>query len=93
MPETTKPHLQEHAGFWEVIPNPDSTIRVCVGISNRVEVDKLFGPLAAHPVRVWLDYDPAEWVIECQEGTDDEGLEGQLWVEKVRFSCQTGMED
>ena len=80
--------LEYRNGVWELSPPFSSTSRVNIGANQHVEIDKLFGPLAAHPVRVHLDYGSTSWVVECCEGNG-----GEDWVEKARFSCQTGMSD
>ena len=87
--DRTKPDLSEHLGVWELIPAYQQLVRVCTGADSPVEIDKLFGPLAANPIRVWCAFGTAEWVVECCEGGEE--LDG--WVEKARFSCQTGMSD
>lgn len=58
-------------------------IRVNIG-GAVVEVDKLYGPLAAELVRIRLDHNTAEWIVERQpiDAT------GDVWEEKARWNCQ-----
>lgn len=44
-------------------------VTVQVGPTSRVEIDKLYGPLVFWPIRVWLDIDSCEWVIEREMGS------------------------
>lgn len=71
-------------GCWEV--NPDSTeeVGLCVNIGSNfnVEIDKLYGPLAAETIRVRVESASGEWVIERQRVDTD------VWEEKARWDCQ-----
>lgn len=64
--------------------NPDADLQeVVVNIGSvAVLVDKLYGPLAAELVRVRLDADAAEWVVERQR------VDNNTWEEKLRWYCQ-----
>lgn len=63
-------------------------IRVNIG-GAAVEIDKLYGPLSAELVRVRLDHNTAEWVVERQRV---DSLE-DVWEEKARWYCQESYED
>lgn len=50
-----------------------------------ITIDKMYGPIAAYPVRIILKYDKENdgcWVVEYQNPTTE------LWEEKARWSCQ-----
>lgn len=64
------------------------TKKVEVGL-HAVHIEKMFGPLVACNVRVWLDYDPGQWVVE-RERTPAEGE--STWEEMARFDCQESIE-
>lgn len=83
---TEQPWLDKRGDTWEVNPSQSSAIRVNIGTDFNVEVDKLYGPLAAHTVRVRLEHATAEWVVERQE------IEGNAWIEMARWDCQLGFE-
>ena len=69
-----------HAGGWEY------DIRVCVGTSNVVEIDKFYGPLVAQPVRVSIESDM--WIVERMVDEDEDGNPypgTSTWIEVARF--------
>lgn len=68
-----------HSGGWEY------DIRVCIGTSNVVEIDKLYGPLAAQPVRVSVVPEWNAWVVERRVDGEDEDPGTSTWVECARF--------
>ncbi len=78
--------LSRHLGELEVNPMGED-IRVNVGTNQKVTVDKLYGPLAASEVRVWLDSTTAQWVVEYCNPTTEE------WEEKARWYCQENWPD
>lgn len=69
-----------HVGIWPY------DLRVCVGPSNAVEIDKLYGPSSAMPLRVELDLDRQQWVVERQVDSDDDSPPGTTtWRECARI--------
>lgn len=82
-----KPWLHNVDGVWEVNPRNDTEIRINIGSDYNVEIDKLYGPLVAHLIRVRCEVATAEWVVERQS------LEGDNWIEMARWDCQLGFED
>lgn len=58
-------------------------ICVEIGTGNVVRIDKLYGPWAVSQIRLRLDYDPGEWVVE----REDDPLMGK-WVEVARFAAE-----
>lgn len=85
----SKPWLnQQRDGTWEINPQQER-VRINIGTNENVEVDKLYGPLAAHPVRIRLEYnnDVSDWVVERQS------FEGDHWIEMARWDCQLGFEE
>jgi hypothetical protein len=66
-----------HSGGWEY------DLRVCIGTTNVVEIDKFYGPLVAQPVRVSLDGEM--WVVERMVDTEDPEPGTSTWVEVARF--------
>jgi hypothetical protein len=69
-----------HSGGWEY------DIRICITAANVVEIDKFYGPLYAQPVRISIDPDRGEWIVERMiERSKDAPLGTSLWVEVARF--------
>jgi len=68
-----------HSGGWEY------DIRVCIGTTNVVEIDKFYGPLVAQPVRVSVE--DGSWVVErmVEDNEDDPQPGTSSWVECARF--------
>ena len=66
-----------HAGGWE------HDIRVCVATDNVVEIDKLYGPLVAQPVRVSIEGE--SWVVERRVEREDLEPGASAWVVVARF--------
>lgn len=75
----------------------DDEVARIIGSGQPVIVQKEYGPLGACSVRVHLDKQAGEWVVEKQveEHRPVEGLEPQYWeylrshwIEVVRFDCQ-----
>lgn len=52
------------------------------GHGGAVAIDKLYGPLIFWPIRVTLDLDACEWVIERHYGPEGE------WLEAARIPGQ-----
>lgn len=55
------------------------------GTNVTIEINKMYGPLTAYPVRVTLKYDsshPGDWVVEYLNPTTE------LWEVKAKWSCQ-----
>jgi hypothetical protein len=79
--KTEPPWLDHRFGVWEVNPG-ESLVQVNVGCNQPVVIDKLYGPLAANPVRIRLEYTEVatDWVVECELG--------DIWTEMARFDCQ-----
>lgn len=77
-----KPRLDNGRFGWELHAGSEPEVRVNIGAANRVLIDKLYGPLAAYPVRVSLDANTAEWVVEYLNSADEK------WEVKARWSCQ-----
>lgn len=74
-------------GEWEVNAG-DGKLTVNCSANQIIEIDKLYGPLAAFGVRIRLEYanDVADWVVE-REKLDD-SAEGRQWIEMCRWDCQ-----
>lgn len=63
-------------------PQPRKVIRVEAGSDTLVHIEKLYGPWVVSDVRVWLDYNPGQWVVErLDDPTFDK------WVEMARFDA------
>lgn len=77
-----RPWLSLEHDVWEVNEQGNEIIRVNIGAAT-VQVDKLYGPLAAETVQIRLDRSTAEWIVERQRVDDDE-----TWEEKARWDCQ-----
>lgn len=56
-------------------------VSIQVGTRNIVEIDKMYGPLVFMPIRVRMDFDECEWIIERLDGGTD-------WREVARFPGQ-----
>lgn len=86
MSDTLEPPLWWEVRFnrLEINPNHEGDIIVNVGANQPIIIDKLYGPLAAYPVRVRLEYtdDVADWVVEYQNPKTKQ------WEEKARWHCQ-----
>ena len=74
-----------HTGGWE------HDVRVCVGTTNVVEIDKFYGPLVAQPVRVSIEGEA--WVVErmVEDRPDDPQPGTSPWVECARFPLDGGI--
>ena len=69
-----------HPGGWEY------DIRVCVGTTNVVEIDKFYGPVVAQPVRVSIEPELNSWVVERKVEDEEDSEPGtSTWVEVARF--------
>ena len=68
-----------NVGAWEY------DVRVCVGTGNVVEIDKLYGPLVAQPVRVSIE--KGSWVVEREVDSDEDDTRPGIrtWVVVARF--------
>jgi hypothetical protein len=66
-----------HSGGWPY------DIRVCISTENVVEVDKLYGPLVAQPVRVSIEGE--SWVVEREVEAEDPEPGTSTWVVCARF--------
>jgi hypothetical protein len=62
--------------------NGPMDVTVQVAVTGKVEIDKLYGPLIFWPIRVSLDRDSCEWIIERQFGPVGE------WREMTRIPGQ-----
>ena len=60
-------------------------IVVAMGTHQVVRLDKLYGPLVACDLRIFVDGAAGEWVIE-REHIDKDNV--QTWAEIARFDCQ-----
>ncbi len=65
-----------HVGAWEY------DVRVCIGTGNVVEIDKIYGPRVARPVRVSVD--GGMWVVERMIAEDPESGTS-TWVKCAQF--------
>ena len=90
MKDDDKPRLEKPHETWEVHPGHGVPITVCVGANQIVEIDKLYGPLCSHDVRIRLEYtnDKSDWVVEIRQPEID-----APWIEKARWDCQEGWPD
>lgn len=86
--DENKPWLEKRFNRWEV-NTKCAGIMVNCAANEIIEIDKLYGPLAAHGVRVRLEYkdDKADWVIESED------LKTEKWIERARWFCQEGFPD
>jgi hypothetical protein len=66
-----------HAGGWE------HDVRVCIATDNVVEIDKLYGPLVAQPVRVSIEGE--SWIVERMVEEKDPEPGTSAWVVVARF--------
>lgn len=74
-----------HSGGWPY------DIRVCIGTTNVVVIDKLYGPLVARTLRISLE--GGEWVIERQtdvEDPKDDAPPRTHWIEFARIPIDDG---
>ena len=91
MSEDDKPWIEKRFDKWE-INLMGSGARIKCGSNEIIEIDKLYGPLAALGVRIRLQYegDISDWVIERevpQEDADGNCLDS-VWREVARWDCQ-----
>lgn len=66
----------------------DITINTCA--NKYIYVDKLYGPLMAELIRIHLDLENYDWVLERQRLDTvfhDENTP-HIWEEKARWHCQ-----
>lgn len=80
-----KPWLNTNQfGVEEVNSGECSYFRVNCSANQTIEIDKLYGPLCASPVRIRLEYGSnlADWVVEYQNPSTEQ------WEEKARWGCQ-----
>lgn len=75
-------------GEWEVNIPCDQKVTINIGANQTVEIDKLYGPLAAFGVRIKLEYadGKSDWVVE-REKASTEGVDRE-WIEMARWDCQ-----
>jgi hypothetical protein len=75
-------------GEWEVNIPSDQKVTINIGANQTIEIDKLYGPLAALGVRIRLEYanDKSDWVVE-REKISSNGAESE-WIEMTRWDCQ-----
>jgi heme A synthase len=83
----SKPWTQQTHDAWEVNPDSSEGVRINIGSDYNVEVDKLYGPMCAHLIRVRCEAASGEWVVERQT------LDGNTWIECARWDCQLGFEE
>jgi hypothetical protein len=65
-------------------------LRVNTCADKYIYIDKLYGPLMAEEVRIHLDLENYEWVVERQR-LDTEFIDENtpvVWEEKARWNCQ-----
>jgi len=64
-------------------------LEVETGANVKIKINKVFGPLCATSVRVYLEYNhkKSDWVVEHLDWKSSD------WVEMARWDCQEGMED
>lgn len=85
MDESNKPWIDKQFGTWEINLHYGYDAQVNICANQKVVIDKLYGPLCAVNVRVFLQYDKesqGEWVLEYQD------VKTRKWIEKCRFDCQ-----
>lgn len=77
-PEVTKFHEQ-----WE-LETHGHEVTVNIQTNQIVNIDKLYGPLCAEGVRIFLEHnnDVFDWVVQRQN------VETSEWEEKARWCCQ-----
>lgn len=83
-PKIENVHAEVRFDRLEIYPGP-TDFTVFVGANQKVTIDKLFGPLSASDVRVYLDYNDGrnpDWVVEYLNPSTE------LWEEKARWYCQ-----
>lgn len=81
-----RPWLNKTKEAWEVNIHTGTKLIVNCGVNQTIEIEKLFGPLAAFGVRVTLEYngDKSYWVVEREKA---KGIDTE-WVEVARWDCQ-----
>lgn len=82
-PEDEKPWVTSEFGKWVV--HTVDPVELNIGANNTIFIDKMYGPLAAAPVRITLKYEdttPATWVVEYKNFTTDN------WEVKAEWNCQ-----
>lgn len=65
--------------------NPDlehERVKVNIGAFQTVTIDKMYGPSALNPIRIHLDFDKGEWVV------DEPSNHNNGWTEACRISGQ-----
>lgn len=85
--EKVKPWLGFHFGH-EVHLGEAEKITVNVSANDVVEIDKLYGPLCATNVRVFLEHKDGkcDWVVQRQRIFA--GSAECEWIEMARWDCQ-----
>jgi hypothetical protein len=73
--ESRSPHLSANL-------SDEAEPRIKVGVHIAVVIDKEYGPLVGFPLRITIDSQAADWVIERQGGDD-------VWREAARIPLQT----
>ena len=93
--DETKPWLEKRWDRWEVNPVYGQPIRVNIGVDQTVEIDKLYGPLAAFCVRIRLEYKTengktiSDWVVERERPSNVGDASAPMeWLEIARWDCQ-----
>lgn len=76
--------VEERFGRLELTPSCDhEDVVVNIGSDHVVTVDKMYGPLSVDPLRIRIDYEAYEWVVEQDTGEDT-----VRWIERARIPCQ-----
>lgn len=73
---------------WEVNIGDDPKVVINCCANQVIEIDKLYGPLAATGVRVRLEYNDtcSDWVVEREKLSG--GSAESEWIEMARWDCQ-----
>lgn len=83
--DDAEPWLEKRFDRWEINAATGNEYVVCTGANVKIEVHKIYGPIAASDCRIFLQYDdasPGEWVVEYMNPATER------WEEKARWSCQ-----
>lgn len=92
MNDQTQPCLDKRFGKWEINLRYDTEAVINCSANQTIEIDKLYGPLAALGVRIRLEYNDkcSDWVVEREIlKNDDQGNSlPAVWKEVARWDCQ-----
>lgn len=76
-------------------PVTERKVTIEIAADQKIYIQKLYGPLAAEEVRIYLDLTTRSWIIErCRMDTVYEyEYSERIWEEKARWYCQETFKD